>query len=345
VLTTVRAADLSARRVAWLVEPVIPLGAITVLAGDPGLGKSLLTVKLAADLSSGTLPTGSGDVILLTAEDSLEHVVIPRLVFAGADLERVHFPAVEDDGYSRQPLLPDVVPQLHELVVEKAAKLVVIDPLTAHLAQSVDPFKDQKIRLALAPLAKMAEQTQSAVLVVSHLNKGQSSEPLIRLGGSIGLAAAARSVLLLGRDPKAAAADREQRRVLAHVKTNLGKLGESRSLTLRPGSVAIDGSTIATAKVAELGSSRLSGRELLVPAAEEDCEVVHEAVEFLRSELRDGPKSALQLEERAKQAGLSWDTVKSHKRRAGVASKKEKGVPNGAWYWELEQADSEALAG
>jgi RecA-family ATPase len=107
----------------------------------------------------------------------------------------------QQDGLRRQLFLPADVPLLTKTVERHGVRLVVIDPLSAHLEGNVDSWKDQSIRLALRPLVSLAESTGAAVLVVSHLNKGRGTDPVQRLGGSIGLAAAARSVLLLDRDP------------------------------------------------------------------------------------------------------------------------------------------------
>jgi RecA-family ATPase len=224
---TVSASSLMPKPIDWFWPGRVPFGAVTVLAGPPGLGKSLLTLKLAADLTKGRQCGAPGDALLLSAEDAREQVVLPRLIAAGADLDRVHFDHIQAHGLPRQLFLPDDVPLLLEMVEAHGVRLVVIDPLTAHLPGKVNSWRDQSIRLALAPLAHLAEASGTAIIVVSHLNKGASSDPLQRLGGSIGLAAAARSVLLLARDPDDPEGESGSRRILAQVKTNLGTCSSS----------------------------------------------------------------------------------------------------------------------
>jgi putative DNA primase/helicase len=316
------AIDVAPRKVEWLLHGLIPFGALTVLAGQPGLGKSLLTVKIAADFSAGRLGE-RGDVLMLTAEDPVAEVVVPRLKAARAKLSTVRFPA---DTKS-----------LEAIESAHGVRLVVIDPLSAHLATGVDSFKDQSIREALAPLAALAEDGKLAVVLVAHLNKGQGTDPLQRLGGSIGLPAAARSVLLLGRDPGDPAGASGARRVLAQVKNNFGEHTGSSAYSI--GSTTIEGlfEEIPVGYIVDVGPSPYRGAELLALAQEADePAMMREAAEFLKVALADGPRAAADLQDEAEKAGLSWDTVKRAKRRAGVTGQKERGIKNGRWLWQIE---------
>src|SRR5581483_9400486 len=107
-VSLIRADQVEPEQVEWLWPGRIPFGEITILAGDPGLGKSLLTVWLAAELSRGELGgEGPADVLLSSAEDARAQIVVPRLGAARAAMERVHFIETERDGYKTPPLLPD----------------------------------------------------------------------------------------------------------------------------------------------------------------------------------------------------------------------------------------------
>jgi putative DNA primase/helicase len=330
------AIDVAPRKVEWLLPGLIPFGALTVLAGQPGLGKSLLTVKIAADFSAGRLGE-RGDVLMLTAEDPVAEVVVPRLKAARAKLSTVHFAELQQE-YMAMPLrFPADTKSLEAIVRAHGVRLVVIDPLSAHLATGVDSFKDQSIREALAPLAALAEDGKLAVVLVAHLNKGQGTDPLQRLGGSIGLPAAARSVLLLGRDPGDPAGASGARRVLAQVKNNFGEHTGSSAYSI--GSTTIEGlfEEIPVGYIVDVGPSPYRGAELLALAQEADePAMMREAAEFLKVALADGPRAAADLQDEAEKAGLSWDTVKRAKRRAGVTGQKERGIKNGRWLWQIE---------
>ena len=308
--------------------------ALTVLAGDPGLGKSLLTIHLAARLSRGELAGQPGNVLMLTAEDPLAQVVRPRLEAAGADISRVHFGSMSRDGIDTPILLPDDIAALGALVEQKKARLVVIDPLMAHLAGGIDSWKDQKVRQALAPLHQMSEQRATAVLVVAHLNKGQGSDPLQRLGGSIGIPAAARSVLLLGRDPD----DPDgSRRILAHVKNNLAAPVASLAFTLE--SVQLAESGIETVRIVEAGPSSYHAVDLLSFERTDRGSKLTEAIALLEERLGTGPKLASELLEAGKELGISESTLKRAKNQLGVES--EKAGFGAGWLWRLSSAEGE----
>jgi hypothetical protein len=335
-VTSISAAEIELKPIEWLWPGRIPANAITVLAGDPGLGKSLLTVDLAAQLTRGLLAPRPSNVVMLTAEDSLAHVVRPRLEVANADIERVHFGSIERDGIETSILLPDDVEDLAKLVCEKQAKLVVIDPLMAHLSGAIDSWKDQKVRQALSPLHRMAEHAGTAVLVVAHLNKGQSTDPLQRLGGSIGIPAAARSVLLLGRDPEDADGDR---RVLAHAKSNVGPLAPSLAFAIAQ--VELAGS-IEAARITEVGTSPHWAADLLASEQPMRGARLAEATAFLERELMQGPKPARELTETAGQLGITEQTLKRARSELGVESRKRDF--GGGWVWSLPETDAGSKA-
>jgi RecA-family ATPase len=310
-----------------LWEGRIPLGAITVLAGDPGLGKSLLSLRLAADLTHGRLIHGqAGNALLLTAEDALAYTVRPRLEAAGADLTRVHAPSLTIEGLEEPFLIPDHARRLQAMIEEREAKLVVIDPLVAFLAGKIDSWKDSSVRQALAPLSKVAEQTGAGVLVIAHLNKGSGDDPLQRLGGSIGIAAAARSVLLLGRNPNDPNTERGSKRVLAQVKTNLGEPSKSLAYTITP--VTVREQQAAT--IEETGLSPYSGRDLLAQPRPKSRDWRRaDARELLTQQLETGPKLMAELERAAESQGISRETLVRARKELGIESSKA----GRGWIW------------
>lgn len=216
--------DVTAEPIEWLWQDWMPLGALAVLDGDPGLGKSSLTLDLAARLSNGTLggafagrPVAS---MLLGAEDSLAHTVRPRLDAMGADCKLIHAfegvindPAKPDDV--RPVILPGDLKRLADRIATLGVRLVVVDPLMAYLSSETDAHKDQDVRRCLRPLAALAEQLRITVLLVRHLNKLSGGPALYRGGSSIGITGAARASLIVGRDPE------QDRHVLAMNKINV----------------------------------------------------------------------------------------------------------------------------
>jgi RecA-family ATPase len=310
------------------------------LAGEPGLGKSLLSIWLASRLSRGALGK-SATSLLLTAEDSREQTVLPRLVAAGADLERIVFPPSGGDGLERMIRLPDDVGYLAELLTQTAAKLVVFDPLVAYLPAKVNSWQDQSLRGALAPLASLAQEQGTAVLLIAHLNKGQDADPLRRLGGSIGLAAAARSLLLLTRDPDDPEGATGAGRVLAQAKSNLGLLEPSRVYRIEPASLENE---VTTAYLKPAGTSRFSAAELLALNEVEARYKLSEAEALLQAELEAGPRPVGELRAAARELGISISTLERAKKKVGAQSVK---LDFNRWGWrfaDTEPSKDEAAA-
>ena len=181
--------------VRWLWPGYIPLGKLTVLDGDPALGKSTLLLDLAARVSTGApMPDGSpglhASVCLLSAEDALADTIRPRLAAAGADLARVHaLTAVHGPAGqgSRPPVIPRDLPLLRRTLQETHSRLLLIDPLMAYLGRGVDSSRDQDVRRCLHLLSDVAHEAPCAMLLLRHLSKASIRRALYRGGGSIGV--------------------------------------------------------------------------------------------------------------------------------------------------------------
>jgi hypothetical protein len=333
VVTTL--ASVEVEKVDWLWAGRIPRGKLTVLDGDPSLGKSTISLDLAARVTRGLpFPGEKGrftpaDVILLSAEDGLADTIRPRLEEAGGDPNRVHL----FEGISNEPgvivpaTIPTHVPELGDLIHLYGAALVIIDPLTAYLGGEHDAYRDQDVRGALKPLGRMAEQTGAAVFITRHLTKSGGPNALYRGGGSIGIIGAARSGLLVARDP-----DKPERRILAVTKSNL---------TAKPPAFAyrlVDGDTHNVARVSWEGTTDHTADDLLALDAGGGS-VTDEAVAFLQDLLADGPIAADEVQRAAKVAAISWPSVRRAKERAGAISRRTGFGADGKWSWLIPADD------
>ena len=331
-------ADIPAKPVTWLWRDRIPLGKITTIAGDPGLGKSLITTDIAALVSRGrSFPDGApcdvGDVLLLSAEDDAADTIRPRLESAGADLSRVHvapkFVYEDGNGELYDDLFTDIG-MVHAMAAALAwahdkgrpIRLIVIDPISAFLGD-LDGHKNTEVRAKLAPLAEIAQQWKCAVLLVSHLNKsaGPGSSPLYRVSGSLAFVAAARAVWLVTRDP-----DDQERRLLLPVKCNLGP--DQGGLAYR---IGIDNNTPRIEW--EAGAVSISASEAMTTTSDGERSDLRDAIDFLVTELADGPLEQKQIERDATGCGISLPTLRRAKKQAGIKS--EKAFGNGKWRWRL----------
>ena len=188
-----RAADVTCRPVEWLWGDRVPRGMLSLFAGDPKLGKSLVTIATAAAVSRGAAlpgddpPDGPGSVVLLSAEDDSARTIVPRLKAAGADLSRVHIleSVYLADGSEALPSLRSDIEAIEEAVTSLGdCRLTVIDPVSAYLG-GTDDHKNAELRGVLSPLKRVAERTNAAVVLVSHLNKSGSTNAKHRVTGSI----------------------------------------------------------------------------------------------------------------------------------------------------------------
>lgn len=325
----VRLADVKPEPVTWLWPGRIPMGKVTLLDGDPGLGKSCITCDLAARVSTGSvMPDGSqtqpGGAVILTLEDGLADTVVPRLTVAGADLAKIiTVQGVKSkDGKLRVPTVEDVE-ALARACQQVKAKIVIIDPLMAYLPSQRNSWRDQDVRQALAPLAKMAEEIGVAAVVIRHLNKSGGSQSIYRGGGSIGIIGAARSALLVAKDPES-----EDRRVLAAIKNNLAPIPSSLTFHL-------DTVNEAARIVWEGVSSHSADALLAAPVSQEEKSATEEAVEFLQTILEKGPVEPKQVLEAAKKAGIAERTLKRAKDLAGVVSKRAGFGEGSKWFWSV----------
>ena len=332
--------EVAAEPVQWLWRSWIPLGMLTVLDGDPGLGKSTMMLDLAARLSRGdAMPDGSfgpeaSGVVILSAEDDLARVIRPRLDAAGATLERIATFHIETgDGQLREPTIhrEDLV-ELEHAVVAMKARLVIVDPLMAYLPAGVNAHRDQDVRQSLAQLRALAERTGAAILVIRHLNKNESMSALYRGGGSIGILGAARAALLMAADPDDPSG---VRRVLASQKANLAPRPQSLRLRLvaEPGDalprVSWEGESAHTPATLLAGPADSKKRE----AGEDDRGALDEAIEFLHESLAGGPVAAQRVLRDARAAGISERTLRRAKAIVGAETKKL----TGRWEWRLRE--------
>jgi hypothetical protein len=222
----IRMSDVELTPVEWLWKPYLPFGKLSVLQGNPGEGKTYFAMHLAAACTNGKLLPNMErmepfNVIYQTAEDGLGDTVKPRLIEAGADLDRV---LVIDDSDVQLTLSDE---RIEKAIIENNARLVIIDPIQAYLGADVDMNRANEVRPIFMRLGQVAQRTGCAILLIGHLNKAAGMQSLQRGLGSIDIAAAVRSVLFIGKlkhDPTM--------RILTHEKSSLAPPGVSLAFSL-----------------------------------------------------------------------------------------------------------------
>jgi putative DNA primase/helicase len=337
LLRVVRMADVKAEKVEWLWPNRIAQRAITIIEGIEGVGKSTLLCAVASAITHGkglpeTEPGEPGNVVWLSAEDDLASVLKPRLEATGADCERI-FAVPDPFTLDEQGLLG-----LREAIAERQPKLVIIDPIFAYTRG--DANKGNDARALTGELKKIADQFACAVCLVRHVGKSKGlGDPRAAGLYSIEWRAAARSVLLVGADP-----DDPNKRAITNTKNNLGPKAESLGYVIQS-----DSSSPSGARFYWTGNSDLTAERILeaVGQAEETAQESNgrdDAEDFLRTVLGDGPRLATDVEKEAKEAKISFATLRRAKDNLGVKSRKFGGKFGGdaKWYWTLpEDAQAE----
>jgi hypothetical protein len=334
------AASLVPGRVEWLWPGWIPLRAATLLDGDPGLGKSTLTIDWSARASRGwAWPPAAGGVsvaepvgvLLLSAEDDPERTIRPRLDAAGADLERVHIlDGIRSGDSERPPVLPLDLDLIECRVVEHCIRLVVIDPLMAYLGGEIDAHKDADVRRAMHQLKLLAERTGAAVLVVRHLNKLIGGPALYRGGGSIGIIGAVRSAMVVGRDPS-----NPEHCILAATKCNLCRMPKSLRYTHEP--------TGDVSRIGWAGECDLTADDILVHAGPTKQSEVERCADVLRELLAGGAMESAELYAGLAATGYAKRTVERAKQVAGVRVHRVGYGAEGRWMASIPAKDEEEI--
>ncbi len=201
-------AGIEEKTIRWLWRDRIPNKAV-LLAGHPGLGKSQISIAMAATVSTGGkwpdhTPCEIGSVVFIAAEDDAADTVKPRLAAAGADMSKVHIldGVMDEQGDRRSWDLKDI-DVLTDLCAQHGdVRLIIVDPITAYMGSGTDGHSTTDVRGQLEPLMQLADNINATVLMISHLNKSGGSEAMTRVTGSMAFVAAARAAFVVAKHPE-----------------------------------------------------------------------------------------------------------------------------------------------
>lgn len=334
VAVSVCLASVSPQRIEWVWPSRLARGKLTVISGDPGLGKSLLILDLAAHISRGqgwpdrgAAPGGS--FLLLSAEDGVADTIAPRFLAMGGDPTKVHVLQAVRTGDRERPFdLTTDLAALEALVIRLGdVVLIGVDPVSAYLGRT-DSHRDASMRGVLMPLAAMAERLGPALCAVAHLNKATKEtarKALYRTTGSIALPAAARMAFIVGEHP-----EDPSRRVVVHQKNNLAPVPPT--LAFR---IVASPDQVARVEWDEHPVAGLTADGVLGATTPTDEDP--DAVGFLLELLQHGPVPAEQGLREAAKLKLSEPAVRRARRRLGVEAKKL--TWDGPWVWVPKTSD------
>ena len=332
--------------VRWLEPGRIALGKVNMIAGDPGLGKSFMTLELAARVSRGEVGSVIGQAVILSAEDDPRDTLAPRLSAMCANLRRVH--CIEGirhawgehvDLISLDEDMDRLISALEQIARYGPIELIVVDPISAYMGRA-DSHNNAEVRKVLARLAQLAAITGAAVVCVTHLNKdsGSGKKAVYRAMGSLAFTAAARTVHLVTKYPtRNAQGDTldddpyaKDKRVVSMVKNNLGVQMPARVYIIHDGILTwldeehdVEADAFVNDRVSmEVGETKGD-----------------RAVEFLERMLDAGAQPAKVVFERGAALGLSESTLKRARDSMNALSYKHGSV----WYWSRDGIDDAPL--
>ncbi len=333
-----RLSEVTMTAISWLWPSYIARGKITMIAGDPGLGKSQLTANLAAVVTKGgrwpvsSAPAAIGNVIFLSAEDDAGDTLRPRLEAAGADTSRVYIlDAVRGDSCEtrRNFNLRRDLKALEEMLAQiGGAALIIIDPITAYLGDT-DEHKNGSVRALLHPLGELAARHNTAVVCISHNNKGGNGQKaLMRVSGSVAFVGVARASFTVAKDK-----GNPERRLLLPTKNNIGNDRTGFSFEIE---THVLPSGIETSRIVWGGEVSITADEALdTDGGGVKTGAVDEAERFLTELLSSGAMPAQEVEAEASGAGISKMSLRRARAKLGIKPHKDGFGKAGKWLWEL----------
>jgi len=302
--------------VQWLWSKRIPLGKLTLLGGDPNVGKSYLSIAIAASVTTGTrlpgddraFPLAPASVLILAYEDGLADTIKPRAEKCQANHSRVLAPEQAD--------LLSAAQLDATLLANPDVRLVVIDPVNQVIRGSANTNED--VRNSLRPYLEVAEHRRVALLGVLHLRKQETAKAIHRIGGSLaGLVGLARSVIVCGPT--------NDRKAVMCVKHNLASSSPAIEFTID------DDGFKWGAQNEEIDENTLVGN--IVPASRSPQR--EKAIAFLREALANGPRAVKDLKAEAEAEGIHEKALDRAAGKIGIIRTPQTGLQSAGWTWAL----------
>jgi hypothetical protein len=315
------------REVQWLWPGRIPLGKLTLLVGEAGKGKSLLTLDIAARISTGTAwPDGRGvpergSVLICTTEDDLEDTVAVRLAAAGADLSKI---AHVTNVFDIKAVLDATTAEIRR--GRDDIKLIIMDPVTEYLGKA-DSYKNAEVRSAFAPLTKFGQDRHVAFLGVTHYSKMEKTSAANKISGSHGFNAVARQVWHIIQDGS--------ERLFVAGKANLTSEHSGLAYTVQPATVKHKDKELSAVKIEFKPDPVYEDADDVMMRLYRTPRKAETAESWLRLQLAEGPKESHEIERLAEQEGFKEHTLRRARENLKVVPDQQGKGKDRKSFWRL----------
>lgn len=334
----------------WLWKGWLAKGKFHLLAGAPGTGKTMLALNMAATVTrGGKWPDKSdatlGRVLIWSGEDHINDTLLPRLVVAGADVNRIEFIDKVNEFNRIRPFdFKTDITQLSQKIKEiNGCSLLIIDSIVQAVAG--DSNKNTSVRNALNPLVELGIYYNCAILGITHVNKRSAKHaPLDRVTGSLAFSAVARIILMTDKiqsEVEGSSSDA----VLVRVKTNIGECNGGFEYGIQEIEFEHNGKKHKNSTISWCDEPLKGTASNILKFADSDKSSVlsvteNKAIQFLKAELANGDRKSTELLELAHKQEISSSSLNKAKKTLGVQAKKLHGTAHGQWINSLPENES-----
>lgn len=361
-------AEIDRQLSSWLWMRYLAMGDITMLDGDAGNGKSLVTLDVAAritrfdEMPDGTMPSIRGSILLLAPEDS-DSTTAGRLEAAGADMSMVFRPALvirkkrgqtnsQGKAYAGGEMVtfPNSTDKVVQWIKSYSIRLVIVDPIAAFLGEDINSNNDASVRRALAPLSQAMGRAECSAFFIRHYSKNTQQAAAHRGGGSVAFGAVSRIQLVSGVVPEEARLGIDQPTDeggevygISQVKNNhlKRKPNEALAYTIEDSDVVADMDGNKAPRIRWLGKVQVSADDLASSMSRKrgPSPVIQDEITSILSEMfATSPVwDALDAVKEIRESGCSAnkETISKARNRMGIISRpKHQGGKVGVRGWE-----------
>lgn len=345
-IVAINADEVEPRNVEFLWKNRLAIGMHTVLAGIGGRAKSQIMYSIIAAITTGgKWPDGGnapqGRCVILSAEEGVQDMIVPRLMAAGADLKQVKIinAVTGANAIERKFSLQEDLQRLKAYCAEvKDVRLIGFDPVSSYMGGDLDTHRNTAVRHVLDPITRLAEDARCTILSITHFNKGSSSQAIHRVMESAAFVNAPRASFGVFDDP-----DNPNARLMLMLKTNMGEPPPGLRYhvdAIKCGKDTKTGAPIVAPRVVWDGETDMTADEVVQAQGGPAAPKTEQAKAFLCDQLADGPKAVPYIKAQSEAEGISPYALRTALGELGIKAVPTKGKVPPEWHYRLPDASA-----